>query len=494
MVTRMKGELALDLFQDRPWAIHPAKRAEIDTVIRAHLSGDLTQVSDFMSAAKKKNDEKAEKKPYQIIRDVAVIPVYGVLSKRVSLFSSFSGGTSTELLQKHIQDARDDRDVIASVLDFESPGGSVDGTKAAADFVFSARDIKPIVSYANGQMASGALWIGTAGDAVVTYDTAEVGSLGVAITHYDYSKQNEMRGIKETQIYSGRYKRIASGERPLSVEGEEYLQSISDTYYSIFVEAIARNCGVSVAAVLADMADGRIFIGQQAVDAGLADTVGDLNTAIDMARDLADGKNISRFIIKPKAEETNTMKITTVEQLKQTYPELVTQAENNAQAEGVGSVDIEAIKGTARSEGRAEGCQTTQADILALAGVHFGEAEATQFGAIVSSGVSVDAYKAILAARPEQTPEAVAETPEAAAIAKAKADMLAALETTGAESPGFGADGEQPAGVKKTDEQLTAEYNSSAELQDEFLTADGYIAFQKADGAGLVKILNRKED
>jgi len=66
----------------------------------------------------------------------------------------------------------------------------------------------------------------------------------------------------------------------MSNDDRAIIQSSLDYYYTLFVDSVARNRNVSVETVVSDMADGRIFIGQQAVDAGLMDKVGTLETAI----------------------------------------------------------------------------------------------------------------------------------------------------------------------------------------------------------------------
>jgi ClpP class serine protease len=131
-----------------------------------------------------------------------------------------------------------------------------------------------VVALIDGLGASAAYWLASQADGIYIADeTTWVGSIGVVTAHTDLSKANEMSGRKVTEITAGKYKRIASSHSPLSAEGQMTLQDQVDQVYSVFVDAVAAGRGVSVDAVLADMADGRIFIGQKAVDAGLVDGV-----------------------------------------------------------------------------------------------------------------------------------------------------------------------------------------------------------------------------
>jgi len=271
-----------DMIQNRAWALHPAKLDEINLFIESKLSGEKLEFKGETGKSGNKADE-----PYAVTDGVAVIPVYGTLQKRMNLFAAFSGGTSTELLKRDVIHALDNPKVNAIVLDVDSPGGSVDGTKELADVVLAGRNQKPIVTYANGMMASAGYWIGSAAGAIVTNETAIIGSIGVVLTHLDRSARDDQAGIKRTQIYAGTYKRIAGDEKPLSQEGQEYLQAMVDEYYAIFVEAVAQNRDVSTETVL-KMADGKEFIGNQALEIGLVDHIGTLETAIHLAKSMGE--------------------------------------------------------------------------------------------------------------------------------------------------------------------------------------------------------------
>jgi capsid assembly protease len=190
----------------------------------------------------------------------------------MGLFASISGGQSYVSFQEQLQEAIDDPDVKSIILAVDSPGGSVDGAQAAAEAVFAARDMKPICSYVDGQMCSAAYWIGAA--ASKTYigsDTDVVGSIGVVAQHVDTSAAEYMRGIKVTDITAGKYKRITSQHQSLTPEGRGVIQDQIDHIYSVFVDSVARNRGTDAQTVLSNMADGRVFVGQKAIDAGLVD-------------------------------------------------------------------------------------------------------------------------------------------------------------------------------------------------------------------------------
>jgi len=262
-----------------PWAMEPRAHAQLVNIYSAYIRGDKIDLAAIEAQMGKplQNEEQG----YEILDGVAVIPVHGVIAKRMNLFSRISGGASTQLVSRDLREALADSRVHAIVLDVDSPGGTVDGTQSLADQVYAARGQKPIVTYADGQYASGAVWIGCAAEEVyLSGDTVISGSIGVATQHVDVSKENEKYGVVVTDIYAGKYKRIASENKPLSDEGRAAMQEIVDQLYSVFVNSVARNRGTDTDTVLKNMADGRLFVGQAAVRAGLVDGVSTFDALI----------------------------------------------------------------------------------------------------------------------------------------------------------------------------------------------------------------------
>ena len=255
-----------------PWAILPNKLYEIQEVYKAHLRGE--KLSSGVLTAMQDQPGFGQTKNYQVINDIAIIPIQGVIAKRMNLFTDISGGVSSQLVARDLLAVLSNEKIRGVILDIDSPGGTVDGTQELADIVFEGRAVKPIVAYTDGMMASAAYWIGTAAHRIyISGDTNPIGSIGVVAAHVDYSAYEEKRGIKTTEIYAGKYKRIASQYKPLSKEGKQSIQDEVDYIYSIFVDEVAKQRGVNTDKVLQNMADGKIFIGQQSVQAGLVDGV-----------------------------------------------------------------------------------------------------------------------------------------------------------------------------------------------------------------------------
>jgi capsid assembly protease len=262
-----------------PWAIMPDRLEEIQAIYGARLRGEDADIAAIEARIGRPLNN--EPQGYEVRNGAALVPLRGVLCQRMNLMSNISGGTSTELFSRDIKQALEDPTVRSIIIMADTPGGSVAGTQSAAEVVRSARGVKPIVTFAEGMMASAGVWIGSAADQVILDSgVTQVGSIGVVATHSDVSKREEAMGVKTTEIVAGKYKRIVSQHGPLTETGRETMQEQVDYLYSLFVADVAANRGVDPEKVLENMADGRMFIGQQAVDAGLADGLASLDALI----------------------------------------------------------------------------------------------------------------------------------------------------------------------------------------------------------------------
>ena len=264
-----------------PWAIAPDQLAVIQNVCQARALRDTLDISAI--EARLGRPLANQRSPLQVVNGVAIVALDGILAKRMNMFMQISGGTSTQIAAAELQEALGNPEVDSIVLHIDSPGGTVDGTASLAQAVHEGRSRKRIVALADESMASAAYWIGAAagpGNVFIASSTTAVGSIGVVAKHVDVSGAESRDGIKTTEISAGKYKRSASQYQALSVEGLSTIQDQVDYVYSLFVESVARNRGVSTATVLSRMADGRTFIGRQAVDAGLVDGMATLEQLI----------------------------------------------------------------------------------------------------------------------------------------------------------------------------------------------------------------------
>lgn len=323
---------ALDIL-NAPWAIVPSKLIEIREIYERHVRGErLTDAEIEAKIGKKTNQTEDPEPPYTILKGVGVISIDGVLAKKMNLFHRISGGASTEIIGNAISQALEDDEVKSILLRIDSPGGSVDGTMELANYIFDARNEKPIFAFTDGMMASGAYWIGSAAKKLfISSDTTEVGSIGVVATHIDISEREKQFGIKTTEIVAGKYKRIASQFQPLSPEGRATIQEMVDYLYSVFVQDVANFRGVNQKRVREQMAEGKIFIGRQAIDAGLVDGKTTFDGLINFM-----SEEFNQPMEEGKMKVTD-LKTVTVEQIKENAPDVYNQILNEGVKQGEAS-------------------------------------------------------------------------------------------------------------------------------------------------------------
>lgn len=256
---------ALESAENAIWAMEETALARLLSI--AAREHDITpEALEAYEAKRLAGTEKAE------VRDgVAIINVTGDLFKRANLFTAVSGATSYDILRRDFQAALDDPKVKAVLFNVDSPGGEASGTAELAAAVYAARGTKPIQAYVNGTAASAAYWIVAAVDpGGVTVDpTALLGSIGVQMA------LRNREDPKGTTTY-----RFVSSQSPMknadpgTEAGASHIQSIADAMGQVFVSSVATYRGVDTETVLSRFGKGGIFVGKDAVEAGLADRVG----------------------------------------------------------------------------------------------------------------------------------------------------------------------------------------------------------------------------
>jgi signal peptide peptidase SppA len=264
-----------------PWALMPEQLVELQNIYVTHLRGDKIDIGAIESRLGRKLDN-TQPAGYEVVNGVALVQLQGVMAPKANLFSQISGGASCAIARAAMLDAAADPAVQAGVLVADTPGGSVFGVSEFADAMAAFAAAKPLATWSDGQLCSAGYWAGSAAHSVfISGPAVQVGSIGVRMRHINKQRALAAEGLEVTDIVSGKYKGRGSDARPLSAEDLADYQAQSDYMYSLFVDAVAKNRGVPVKQVLANMADGRVFIGQQAIDAGLVDGVSTLEALVE---------------------------------------------------------------------------------------------------------------------------------------------------------------------------------------------------------------------
>lgn len=201
------------------------------------------------------------------VRDgVAVIPVSGSIFRYANVMTEYCGATSLEVFATDFRQSLDDPQVTAILLEVDSPGGEIAGTAEMAQMIFAARGQKPCTAYVSALGASAAYWIAAAAEEVVCASTALLGSIGVV--------QARRRGGNDNIIEFVSSQSPNKRPNPETETGRAQIQATLDAVAAVFIADVARFRGVSEETVAAEFGQGGLFVGQEAVTAGLADRVG----------------------------------------------------------------------------------------------------------------------------------------------------------------------------------------------------------------------------
>lgn len=216
---------------------------------------------------------------------VLVLYVTGVIG--LDDGGAFTSALTQDDLLSQIDQATNDPSIQAVVVRVDSPGGGVVASNELHHALTELRGAgKPLVVSMGSTAASGGYYIATAADEIYANADTFTGSLGVIITLFNYGEAFDNLGLQQTSITSGDFKDIGSPVEPLTPEDQAILQEIVDQAYDGFVDVIVEGRNLPREEVVT-LADGRIYTGQQAMELGLVDELGNLDAAIARARELA---------------------------------------------------------------------------------------------------------------------------------------------------------------------------------------------------------------
>jgi len=227
-----------------------------------------------------KSKQGSAQAPYQVTESgTAIIRVHGTLVNRGGWIGSYSGLTSMEGLRHQLRSAIADDDVRSVVLDLDSPGGQAAGAFETAALAHELAAKKRTIAVIDDTASSAAYAIASAVSKIMIGQSGVAGSIGVVLAHFDHSSRLEKAGVKPTLIHAGARKVDANPYEPLADDVKANLQAEVDRFYEMFVATVAQGRSkLTPAAIRATEA--AIYIGQAAIDAGLADEIGDLEKAL----------------------------------------------------------------------------------------------------------------------------------------------------------------------------------------------------------------------
>lgn len=223
---------------------------------------------------------------------IALLNVDGVIQNTGTQGFFDTGLYNHQAFLEQIDNAGDDASVNGIVIRVNTPGGGVlesDEIYQKIQEVQEEHD-KPVYISMGNMAASGGYYIAAPADRIVASPSTITGSIGVIMESINFSELAENYGVTFNTIKSGPFKDIMSPYKEMSDEERDILQSMVDDSYNDFVNVIAEGRGMDEATVR-ELADGRIYNGNQAFENGLVDELGNLDDTIDLlSEDLGGGE------------------------------------------------------------------------------------------------------------------------------------------------------------------------------------------------------------
>lgn len=251
-------------------AMHSLRLGELAQLEKQIL--DYQASSDYLEKKAQYADDEEDEKGccnYPIINGTAVISINGPLLTRGTWLTKIFGYASYDGIRAEMQHAASNPDVLDILMFIGSPGGAAAGVSDGAEAIKKAGDVKNLYAYSSSMCCSGAMWLAAPAKKIFVSPEAEIGSVGVVVSHFNYSKQLENEGVEVTRIRSSDLKAVGSPYFALTDKEVEHITDQVETIDNIFKTAmLAARPGISMKAM-----NGATFIGQSAVDVGLADAV-----------------------------------------------------------------------------------------------------------------------------------------------------------------------------------------------------------------------------
>jgi len=224
---------------------------------------------------------------------VAIVVAKGTILNGNQKAGNVGGDSTARLLRK----ARLDDNVKAVVLQIDSPGGSTLASEVIRQEVLELKKAgKPVVSSMSTYAASGGYWIAANTDRIIASPSTITGSIGVFGMFMTYENSLNYLGVNSDGVGSTELAGFST-VRPLAPEFGQILQRNVETTYHNFLTLVSTARDMDIDAV-DNVAQGRVWIGTDALELGLVDELGTLQNAVTAAAELAELEHYDSFYVQ----------------------------------------------------------------------------------------------------------------------------------------------------------------------------------------------------
>jgi len=226
---------------------------------------------------------------------VAVIYAVGEITDEVG------DGIVAKDLIKTIHEVTKDSSVKAVVFRVSSPGGSAYASEQIWHALTLLKAKKPLIVSMGDYAASGGYYISCLADKIVAQPNTITGSIGIFGVIPNIHGLNEKLGLTYDGVKTNKLSDAISINRPFTPEERELMQNYVNRGYELFVKRCADGRKMTPDQIK-NIAEGRVWTGQDALRIGLVDKIGGLNDAVNLAMDKAKLKSFN-IVEYPEKED-----------------------------------------------------------------------------------------------------------------------------------------------------------------------------------------------
>lgn len=272
---------------------------QIKTEINKLLKKEADKSISTVSLAEMKNVKEEKNKGGEI----AVYYAYGnIIDNETGGMFSQGHNIVGKTVCEDLEALMEDDDVKAVVLRVNSGGGSAYASEQIWHYVEMLKKKKPVVVSMGGMAASGGYYISSGADWIVAEPTTLTGSIGIFGMFPDYSGLlTQKLGVKFDEVKTNRNSGFGSPARPFNAEEMSYIENYIDRGYKLFRSRVAQGRRMSVNDV-EKIAQGHVWLGQDALKIKLVDELGGLDKAVAKAASLAKLKEYHTSAYPGKAD------------------------------------------------------------------------------------------------------------------------------------------------------------------------------------------------
>ena len=271
---------------------------ELIDSLKSKLKLSEKQKLNFISLTKYKNVVVKGKEVKYSKNKIAVIYATGDINGG----EGSSKSIGSEGLSKTIREAREDINIKAIVLRVNSPGGSALASETILREMALAREVKPVIISMGDVAASGGYYIACQADTIVANPTTITGSIGVfGVLMNAKEMMNNKLGITIDTVKTNKHADIGTIFRPLTTVERQIIQNSVESIYDTFITRVSEGRNLSKE-YIDSIGQGRVWTGRDALELGLIDVLGGLETAIKLSSEMANLENY-RIVNLPKQKD-----------------------------------------------------------------------------------------------------------------------------------------------------------------------------------------------